>query len=299
MDRRAFLERIIGGALLSGTAVQAFADRRIQSIGVQLSTFQEMAPKDLDGVLARVALIGYREAELAGFAQASDGAVSFWARTPQQMRAALVRAGLVSPAAHVDFESLAKERFLRVVEAASTIDNRYVVVHGIENEADRIGKDAWKRAAETFNRAGEACRKAGLEFAYHNHWFEFLPVEGKLPYDILLDRCDARLVKMELDICTVSAVGRDPVEYLSSNPGRFPLVQVKDLRRLPTRGAAFNPSEAKADITEVGSGAIDWKRILSYSEVAGIRHYIVEHDSPAKPFDSIAASYAYLQGLRF
>ena len=78
-------------------------------------------------------------------------------------------------------------------------------------------------------------------------------------------------------------------------PGRFPLVHVKDLKTLPhiTAGGAQNYGDT-VDLTEVGSGMIDWKRIFAQSEKAGIKHYIVEHDHPKQPFDSITKSYEYL-----
>ena len=93
-----------------------------------------------------------------------------------------------------------------------------------------MGRTAgWKRAAETFNRAGEASQKAGIQFAYHNHWFEFAPVNGKLPYDILLEECDPQLVKMEMDLCWIMKwVGRIRFKYFRApSSGRFPLVHVK------------------------------------------------------------------------
>jgi sugar phosphate isomerase/epimerase len=170
----------------------------------------------------------------------------------------------------------------------------------IEEEI-RKQPDAWKHAAETFNRAGEASKKAGIQFAYHNHWFEFLPVNGKLPYDILLTECDPNLVKMELDLCWITVGGQDPLKYFDRYPGRFPLVHVKDVKRIPpvTAGGAQDFGSSMKDMTEVGSGIIDWKKIFAQSDKAGIKHYFVEHDNPKKPLESIKTSYDYLARLRF
>jgi sugar phosphate isomerase/epimerase len=137
------------------------------------------------------------------------------------------------------------------------------------DESIRSQPGAWKRIAETFNRAGEASSKAGIQFAYHNHNFEFAPVNGKMPYDVLLEECDPALVKMELDLCWISAAGKDPVEYFKRYPGRFPMVHVKGRRarrvesafreprdelQVPQRAAVLNASSAPLPLpgTDVG-----------------------------------------------
>jgi len=147
--------------------------------------------------------------------------------------------------------------------------------------------DGWKRAAETFNRAGEESLKSGIQLAYHNHVEEFkaLP-DGKLPYDILLSESDPKLVKMELDLGWAHEAKVDPLAYFEKYPGRFPLVHVKD----------FDNHDM---MTEVGSGVIDWKAIFAKADLAGIKHYFVEHDQPMMPMESIQKSYAYLEKLRF
>src|SRR6202040_2466975 len=140
--------------------------------------------------------------------------------------------------------------------------------------------DGWKRAAETFNRAGEAAQKAGIQFAYHNHAFEFEPSEvlgGKLPYDFLLAETDPKLVTMELDLCWISVAGKDPVAYFEKYPGRFPLVHVKDYVNDPNATSSYAGAtgsvEFKGRLADVGKGTIDFKRIFAASEKGGIKHY--------------------------
>ena len=145
-------------------------------------------------------------------------------------------------------------------------------------------------------------KKAGIQFAYHNHNFEFAPADGKLPYDILLESCDPKLVKMEMDLCWIAAAGKDPLDYFRRYPGRFPLVHVKGLAKMPpsTRRAAVPIDKVLPDITDVGhDDVIDWKRIFAQSKQAGIKHYFVEHDVPKEPFDSLKASYEYVSKLEF
>jgi sugar phosphate isomerase/epimerase len=298
MNRRTFMETITAAALLSQRLTWA-AEHRIARIGVQLYTVRDAMVQDFDGSLAKVAAIGYKEVELAGFAM-DQGKVTYFNRSPKEIRAGAEHYGLTVPSAHVNYTSLSPENFPRIIEASHVIGQGYIVNPWIDENV-RHQADGWHRAAEAFNRAGEQCKKAGLQFAYHNHWFEFIPVEGKLPYDILLKETDPNLVKMELDICWIVVGGGDPITYFKRYPGRFPLVHLKDVKEKPpvTAAGAEDFGDTLKGMTAVGSGIIDWKKILSYSQEAGIKHYFVEHDKPAKPFESIKTSYEYLEKLRF
>ncbi len=289
MDRRTFLGTMTAATLLTRRLAFAADDHKIDKIGLQLYTVRDLMKRDFDGTLAKVAAIGYKEVEFAGY----------FDHSPKDVRAAVDRRGLTAPSAHIDYKSLG-EKFPEVIEAAKVVGHEYLVNPWIDEEI-RKQPDGWKHAAETFNRAGEACKKAGIQFAYHNHWFEFLPVNGKLPYDLLLTECDPNLVKMELDLCWITVGGQDPLKYFDRYPGRFPLVHVKDVKRVPpvTAGGAQDFGSSMKDMTEVGSGIIDWKKIFAQSDKAGIKHYFVEHDNPKKPLESIKKSYDYLASLRF
>jgi sugar phosphate isomerase/epimerase len=291
MNRRTFLETasvVTAATLLTSRMGWAAGDHKIYKVGLQLYTVRDLMKDDFDGTIAKVAQIGYKEVEFAGY----------FGRTGQQVRAACDKNGLAAIATHVQYDEL-DDKFPAVVETSKSIGLEYIVCPWIPEEL-RKSPDIWKQAAAKFNHCGELSKKAGMQFAYHNHWFEFLPVDGKLPYDLLLKECDANLVKMEMDLCWITAAGGDPVKYFNLYPGRFPLVHVKDLKTLPkiTAGGAQNYGDT-VDLTEVGSGLIDWKKIFAQSEKAGIKHYIVEHDHPKQPFDSIAKSYEYLNKLRW
>lgn len=293
MNRRRFLETattISAATLLATKTGWGAAEHKIDKLGVQLYTVRDLMKADFEGTLAKVAAIGYKEVEFAGY----------FDHSPKDVRAILDRLGLTSPAPHVAYDQLG-DKWPEQIESAKIIGQSYIVCPWIPEDL-RKDPDIWKKAAETFNRAGEASQKAGIQFAYHNHWFEFLPVNGKLPYDFLLETCDPKLVKMELDLCWITVAGGDPVKYFDRYPGRFPLVHVKDMKRLPkvseAGGQDFGDS-LKDDMTSVGSGIIDWKRIFAKSDKAGIKHYIVEHDKPADPLASIKESYQYLHQLRW
>ena len=292
MNRRTFLETastVAAATLVANKFGWAAAEHKIDKVGVQLYTVRDLMKADFEGTVAKVAAIGYKEVEFAGY----------FGHTPEQVRAVLDKNHLTSPSCHVEYAVLGPDKWPDQIESAKTIGQDYIVNPWIPEELRKTDDD-WKRAAETFNRAGEASKKAGIQFAYHNHWFEFLPVNGKLPYDTLLELCDANLVKMELDLCWITVAGADPLKYFDRYPGRFPLVHVKDVKKLPkvTTGGPQNFGDT-VDLTEVGSGIIDWKRIFAQSDKAGIKHYFVEHDHPAKPLESIKISYEYLSKLRW
>ena len=292
MNRRTFLETattLTAATLLTSRLGWAAGDHKIDKVGVQLYTVRDQMKADFEGTIAKVAQIGYKEIEFAGY----------FGRTSQQVRAVLEKNGLTGVSTHVQWDEL-DDKFPSVIETSKAIGLEYIVCPWIPVEL-RKSPDIWKKASEKFNKCGEQTKKAGMQFGYHNHWFEFLPVNGKLPYDELLADCDADLVKMEMDLCWITAAGADPIKYFERYPGRFPLVHVKDIKKKPPISSAGGQDfgDSLKDMTSVGDGMIDWKKIFSYSDKAGIKHYIVEHDKPADPFASITASYKYWHDLRW
>jgi sugar phosphate isomerase/epimerase len=267
----------------------AFQQRRIERIGVQLYTVRTILEKDFEGTIASVAGLGYKEVEFAGY----------FNHAPRDVRAILDRHGLTAPSSHIDYATLTT-KLSQAIADSQVIGHTFIVMPYLDASL-RGPDDQYKRLADTFNHIGETTKKAGIQFAYHNHNFEFAPepVTGKLPYDILLESCDPDLVKMEMDLAWISATGQDPLVYFARYPGRFPMVHVKGLKTLPKNGAEVPTDDVLPDITEVGSGFIDWKRIFAHADEAGIQHYFVEHDQPASPLDSLRTSYQYLNALRF
>ena len=290
-NRRMFLKcagAAAAGSLLPTRVLQAAAQHRIDKLGVQLYTVRELMKDDFEGTIAKVAQIGYQEVEFAGY----------FGRSAAQVKAVLEKNRLKTPSTHVQYDEL-DDQFPSVVEFSKTIGLEYIICAWIPEEP-RKSPDIWKQASDKFNRCGAQAKVAGMQFGYHNHWFEFLPTNGKLPYEDLLRLCDPKLVKMEMDLCWIKVAGADPLKYFNEYPGRFPLVHVKDVKTMPkvTYGGAQNFGDT-ADVTEVGGGLIGWKQIFAQADKAGIKHYIVEHDYPKQPLESIKTSYDYLTNLRF
>jgi sugar phosphate isomerase/epimerase len=293
LTRRSFLGHLGTGAALAtvgGTSLFA-QEHRIERLGTQLYTVRDAMGKDFEGTLAKVAALGYKEVEFAGY----------FNKSPKEVKAALANTGLTSPSTHIGYDLLT-DKFPKVIEDSRIIGHSFIVNPWID-DATRNQPGAWKRAAETFNRAGEMAKKAGLQFAYHNHHFEFVPVDGQAPLELILKTCDPAFVKIELDLCWAAAAGQDPVAWFQRYPGRFPMVHVKGLKRILPDAAKWTTAppikELLPDVSDVGPGPIDWARIFSHAKEAGIQHYFVEHDQPPSPFDSLAASAKYLEGLRF
>ena len=145
--------------------------------------------------------------------------------------------------------------------------------------------DEIKTAVDVFSRAGEACKKVGVQFAYHNHTTEFDEVEGHRPFDYILSHTDKNLVKMELDLAWATRAKQDPVALFAAHPGRFPLWHVKDLDK-----------ETKMP-AEVGAGIVDFKRIFENAKTSGMKHFFVEQDQAPQPLQNVANSFAYLNKM--
>jgi len=230
--------------------------------------------RDVAATLDMVADVGFQEVEFAGY----------FGHSPTEIRDFLDKSGLRAPAAHVTIEDLT-DRQKETLDGAQVMGHDYLVVAWLD-QADRSSLDDLSRTSARFNRIGEACQSRGIVFAYHNHAFEFEPIAGRLPYDVLLEQCDPGVVKFEIDLFWIREGGADPLEYFERWPGRFHLCHVKD--RAPD-----------GSMVDVGSGTIDFAEIFAHGEGAGLRHFIVEHDEPDGVRRSIESSFRHLAALTY
>jgi sugar phosphate isomerase/epimerase len=272
MDRRSFA-RLLGLPLL-GPILEAVGPEAggLDRTGLQLYTVRDLMEADVARTLEKVAAVGYREVEFAGY----------FGETPARLRGLLGSLGLTSPSTHLSLEALGPE-LGRTLDQAEAIGHRYLVVPSLDRK-DRGTLDDYRRVAAALNRAGEAARSRGLLVAYHNHDFELRPIGGVLPYDVLLRETDPKLVYFEMDFYWMASGRADPLAYFDRHPGRFHLCHLKDM----DRGGAM---------ADVGSGRLDFPALLARRDQAGLRHFYVEHDRPRDPLASIRASYRYLRRL--
>ncbi len=283
----------IGSLVTSKHAIAKISDHVLASrpAGLQLYTVTSVIESDLDGTLKKIADIGYRELESAGSKKGG-----YYGMTAKQFAAKVKDYGLAWKAHHITgaprrpspnatasaipTKNL-REDYQETVNDMADAGVAYLVCSS--TPIDTI--ENIRKSIETFNKAGEACRKAGLNFAFHNHVREFEKVDGQLPYDMFLSEVSADIMKMELDLAWVTRAGVDPLELFKKNPGRFPLWHVKDLDRVTQRPV------------EVGAGYVDLKRIFDNAETAGLQHIFIEQDAAPSPLENIATSYKNLQKL--
>ena len=258
--------------LVNALRAQPDAAGAIARGGVQLYTVRAEMERSVEATLARVAQVGYREVEFAGY----------FGRTPAQVAALLKANGLTAPSTHIGVAELSANT-PAVLDGLATMGHRYAVIPWLAAE-ERRTLEQYRRLADRLNELGRAAKARGIQLAYHNHDFEFQPLEGQLPYDLLLARCDADLVKGELDLYWINKAGHDPLAYFARHPGRFHLVHVKDLAR-------------DGSMTDVGAGMLPFARYVAQAAQAGIRHWFVERDDARDPFASITASLAALRAL--
>lgn len=279
ITRRSFLQTAAlataGSAWLTQPEV-AFA-KKIQTVGIQLYTVRNEMAKDFEGTLRAVAALGYKEFEFAGYNN----------KSPQEVKTLLGNLGVTAPSAHFPLAAFEKD-INKTIDTAKAVGHKIVICPFLmPNERKTL--DDYRRVSGILNRAGEACRAAGLQLGYHNHDFEFQPLDGTLPMDLLLAECDKNLVKIELDLGWMTHAGKDPLVYFAKHPGRFISFHVKDM----------NP-KTKEITVELGRGNVDFKRIFAKSKQAGVKHYFVEQDrSTMSPLESIKISIEYLKKLEF
>jgi sugar phosphate isomerase/epimerase len=280
MNRRNFL-KTSAGAALSGLVAGNFkavaaqpAEKSLEKIGVQLYTVRSLMQKDFEGTLKQVAAVGYQEVEFAGY----------YERKPDDVKKLLDDLGLKAPATHQGL-AVFQDKMDWLVETAKIVGHHYLVCPWLAPD-QRNSIDNYKRLAAAFNKYGEACQKADLQFAYHNHDFEFQTVDGQIPFDVLLEETDPKLVQMELDLFWIKKGGQDTLAYFAKHPGRFALCHVKDM-------------DEEGHMLDVGKGKIDFAKIFAQAKQAGLKHFFVEHDEPKDPLQSITNSCQYLKQLKF
>lgn len=254
---------------LGATAGELAAREGDRVPGIQLYTLRESMADNADATLTAVAAMGYGAVEFAGLHGHEASA----------LRSRLDELGLDAPAGHVDPQAL-KADPRPLIEEAVTLGHRYLVVAWLPEELRQTADDyrAW---ADVLNRAGELARDAGVRMAYHNHDFEFQALDGELPQRTLLAETNPALVDFELDFYWVRRAGFQVEDVLAWAPERFRLAHIKDM-------------DAEGNITDVGTGTLDFAALLNSEHGRNIEHPFVEHDHPVDAFRTAAIGRWYL-----
>ncbi|HKJ81887.1 MAG TPA: sugar phosphate isomerase/epimerase [Ignavibacteriaceae bacterium] len=275
------------GALLLGP-MKSFAnpvDSKSFGVGLQLYSIRDAMTADVAGSLKKVSDLGYKNIEMASYANGK-----FYDMAPKEFRKLVEDLGMKIVSSHtsVESEGITTASAQKMADAHAEVGVKYCVQPWIE-EKDR-NVETYKRMIADWNKVGQIMKNVGIQFGYHNHNFEFLPTNGMVPYyDIFMKEMDPDLITMELDCFWAVKAGQDPVEMFNKYPGRFQLLHFKDMAAKVVK--PFYTVD-KDDITSVGAGLIDWKRIYNARKKAGMKYFFVEDDNQGngKPFEGIRIS---------
>lgn len=276
MHRRTFVHAL-AASLAVGPALSR--PRRVPRVGIQLYTLRTAARADLERTLADLAAIGYGDVELL------DSMGNF-GMAPATLRAVLDRVGLRATSTHV--APTAFDDLSRLLGDAATLGHEYVVLADIPG-ADRKSLDGFRRWADRLNEAAVVARKANVWVAFHNHAQDFAALDGRIAYDVFVERLDPSLVRLQLDTGNLAMTGRDPMTYLERHADRYWSFHVKDVPRL---GA---PNDV-----ELGAGVLDFRKLLARAAPLDGKRFFVEQETyPGAPLDSARRDFAYLSALEF
>ncbi len=274
--RRDFLFQ--SGALALGAVLLpsvTLASGKESKFGVQLFSFRDEMAKDALGTLEKIAAIGILEIESA---RSRKG--HYYGLSPKEMKKACDDLGMQLVSGHVALD----DQFEKTMEEAVASGQEYLICSSMPSRGQTV--DNYKKVAEAFNKAGEACRKLGLKFGYHNHEYEFESENGTVLYDVLMDQTEPGLVHMELDLGWVIVGGKDPLDYFKKYPGRFPLWHLKDM------------DMSKKQSTEFGKGGLDIPTMMAQQRASGVKHIFIEQEEYAStPLESMRHNMQYLDRL--
>jgi sugar phosphate isomerase/epimerase len=298
--RRGFIK--LTGSTLAVAGVSSMLSRvaRADAMGlppgIQLYSVRDDFAKGVPEALHELRKIGFLEVETAGFGK----------YTAKEFRTLLDDAGLKAPSAHL---KLTPQIYAPLFEDANSIGAHYATSSSLYTAINPpntaglapgqrpvmapLGLDGFKKLAEAMNDLGSKAKRAGLEYAYHNHNYEFEKMpDGSYGYDILINNTDHQTVKFEIDCGWMCAAGADPAAYMTKYPGRFRMIHVKDFQPMSTPSISLSGS-SRPKGSDLGQGFIDYKGIFAAGRVAGIQHAFSEQEDPFPISQMASARVAY------
>jgi sugar phosphate isomerase/epimerase len=250
--------------------------RKVKNVGVQLYTFRTEMAADARGTLKKIAELGYKQIESANSVKGH-----YYGLTAKEMKQACKDLGMTLSSGHAHID----DKWKQTIDEAAESGQKYLICSTMPTSGQTV--DNYKKVADSFNKAGEECKKLGLKFGYHNHEYEFQTDNGKVLYDVLLDNTQADLVHMELDLGWVIIGGKNPLDYFAKYPGRFPLWHLKDMDLV------------KKHSVEFGKGQLDIVAMMKNKKQSGLDIMFVEQEEYANtPFESMKHNMDYLKKVR-
>lgn len=313
VSRRSFLRGGIqaAGVLAAGVMVsrRSWADPLGLPIGIQLYTVGESMQKDAAATIRRIAEIGYKEVETAGFGSANSAAA---------LRRLLDEAGLKCPSAHLNFDlknlnqSFDDAHALGCTYATASVPRILALQRSLQANGagqDEAGKiwarmrepmtaDDLKQLIEVINEVGAAAARQGLKLGLHNHTFELQRIDGETVLGAMMQHTDPEHVVFEIDCGWITVAGFTPAEFTARFPGRVKMLHIKDFLTFKAGATAGGPDSPVG--AEIGDGVVDYKKIFASLKHAGMEHIFVEQEGPFSRVSQMQAAeidYKYLHTL--
>ena len=238
-------------------------------IGAQLYTVRDFCKTegDFDITLSKINEIGYKTIQVSGVGPIDA----------DKIKAIADKYGLEIVCTHKSFADFT-ENLEKVIYEHKVLGCEIAGIGGIPMEYwDKV-----EEFVEIFNPIAEKVKKAGLQFAYHNHAFEFAKVGTEFKMDYLLKNTDPENFKLILDVYWLAIAGLDPAEFIEKASDRIAAIHFKDL-------TVDGNNSAMAEVME---GNLNWDKIIAASKKSTAKCALVEQDICKKdPFESLKISY--------
>jgi sugar phosphate isomerase/epimerase len=278
MKRRTFVQALGAGALAAfALPRRVLAAAKLDRIGLELFSVRKAMQADPDRTLAAVRAIGYTDVELLW-------SFNNFGRTPAQVKATLAQLGLGAPSAHIDPRTMQTD-WQKSLDTAHLLGMQYLIVPSLPESVKTL--DDWRQWADRMNTAGAAARKANLWVAFHNEAEHMIPIDGQIPYDVFIARLDPSVVRLQLDVGNMLIGGGDPMQYLAKHRDRYWSFHLKDV------------VASKKQDTELGTGIVNFKQLLSSIPNLASKPAYVEQEGPADELAAMKVDFNYLNTLQF
>jgi sugar phosphate isomerase/epimerase len=285
MHRRTFLANLglAAAATQLGCATRGVTlgrgGRRLRRVGIQLYTLRDDARRNLERGLADIAAIGYKDVELLG-------SMNNFGMPPARLRQILDRLGLRAPSTHIGANELVN--LDRQLDDAQTLGHQYIILASLP-DVGRLTLDSYRIWADRLNEAGRRARARGVWIGFHDEPYDFTTIQGRIPYDVLVERTDPSVVRLQLDTGNAAMGGQDPLEYMRRYGNRYWLFHIKDA-----------PSLGSPTDTELGRGIVDFRRLFRMIDDIDSKYLYVEQETyPGAPIASVRRDYQYISTLEF
>ena len=238
-------------------------------ISLQLYTLRDLLEQDFEGTIRKVADMGFVGVETA----------NMFGDSPASAARLFGELGLTVSGAHSPLPLGDQKQ--EVLETLGALHCERLIVAWQPPEKYK-SLDGIKSICDTLNEGAAVARAHGLQLGYHNHWFEYQPVENRIPVDMMLEHLDPD-VFFEVDVYWVQTAGQDPAEVVRRLGARAPLLHVKD-----------GPCQLEAPMTALGEGVVDIPSVVD-AGAASTEWLVVELDQCATDIlEAVRKSYQYL-----